>query len=49
MLFEVKKGSSLTAVANKLEKENILGTAINFRLLAKLNKMENTIKTVWIT
>jgi UPF0755 protein len=45
MLFDVKKGSSLTAVANKLEKEKILGAAINFRLLAKLNKMENTIKT----
>ena len=45
ILFDVKKGSSLTAIANKLEKEKILGAAINFRLLAKLNKMENSIKT----
>jgi UPF0755 protein len=45
ILFEVKKGSSLTAVANKLEKESILGSVINFRLLAKLNKMESSIKT----
>ncbi len=45
MLFDVKKGSTLTAVANKLEKERILEPAINFRLLAKLNEMENTLKT----
>lgn len=45
MLFDVSKGSTLTAVANKLEKEGILGEARNFRLLAKLNKMENNVKT----
>jgi len=45
MLFEVKQGSTLTAVANRLEQKGILGNAKYFRILAKLNKMENHVKT----
>lgn len=45
LLFEVKKGSTLTAVANNLEKKGILGDAKYFRLLAKLNDMESNVKT----
>lgn len=42
--FEVVKGSSLTAVARKLESEGILKPARNFRVLAKLQKLENKVK-----
>ncbi len=43
-IFEIKKGSNINQIANKLAKKDIIPSAINFKLLARLHNQSHKLK-----
>ena len=43
-VFEIKKGSNITKIANALEKQGIISNAIYFKLLARLEEKASKVK-----